>query len=208
MTKLFGDDLRSGSYWITLVSITLLQAIMSVQYYFPGKSEIFLDPRYAQFGVPFLILLSLSLLPSALKGHVAHCKLRNPLPASRAFSNLINDNRVDVKALREKLGSFPRKSDEQNRAWYKLFQEVKNSPEVFAAHKRYILFRDLAVLHAIFLMAWCLCLVVIRLWMGTFQNGLFFFASVNVAGYILFVIASNNSGNRFVTTALAIAAKV
>ena len=207
MTKLFGDDLRSSSYWITLVSITLIQAVMAVQYYLPEKFGILLEPRYIQFGVPFLILLSLSLLPSTLKGHVAHCKLRNPLPATRAFSKLINDNRVDVKKLKDKLGSFPRKPDEQNRAWYKLFQEVKNSPEVFAAHRRYILFRDLAVLHGVFLGVWCLCLAVGRILLGTFQDDLLSFTCINAVAYLLFMMASNNSGNRFATTALAVAAK-
>ena len=207
MTKLFGDELRTSAYWITLVTTTLIQAVLSVELFLPDKSNFIFESKYIQFGVPFLILLLLSLLPSALKGHVAHFKLKNPLPATRAFSSLINDNRIDVKALKGKIGSLPRKPDEQNRVWYKLFQEVKQTPEVFAAHKRYILFRDLAVLHGIFLIIWCLCLVTSRIWFGELQNTLIILALINIGAYLLFVIASNNSGNRFVATALAIAAR-
>lgn len=207
MTKIFGDDFRSVSYWVTLTSITLIQVVVVLQFYYPEKPEEFLDPMYAQLGVPILILLLLSILPSAFKGHLAHFKLKNPLPATRAFSSLLNDNRIDVKSLRGKLGNFPRKPEEQNRVWYKLFQEVKSSPEVLAAHKRYILFRDLAVLHGIFLMAWGLCILISGVWLGILQYELLVLFAVNIVLYSLFVISSNNCGNRFAATALAVAAK-
>jgi hypothetical protein len=105
-----------------------------------------------------------------------------------------------MAALRKNVGDFPTIPAEQNRLWFKLFKTVETEPAVVEAHKMYLLYRDMAAISLLLLIAVPAAL---------YLNGAAVFAVVAVAGifalqYLMAAVAARHKGIRFVTNVLAI----
>lgn len=70
---------------------------------------------------------------------------KDPLPGSRAFSQLIHrDPRIDVTKLRRHMGGvFPTIPAQENSAWYGFYRNHAEIPSVQDGHSDYLLFRDM-----------------------------------------------------------------
>lgn len=97
-------------------------------------------------------------------------------------------------------GEFPADPEAQNKAWYRLYQQVRDSSSIEDAHKEYLLFRDIiwltvptAILCSAFL-----------LFVGHFKIGVFYLA---VCGgiYLLARVAAILAANSFVRSVMAAA---
>jgi hypothetical protein len=126
-----------------------------------------------------------------------------PLPGSEAFSRYVHsDPRIDVSALKSKVGAFPTDPREQNALWYKLYKTTASHPSVEHAHRLFLLTRDYAV------MAFMLLIVLGTI--GLFEIATYktaaFYALALLIQYVAASLAARNYGTRFVNTVLALKA--
>src|SRR5262249_51781631 len=85
------------------------------------------------------------------KARLVFWRWRNPLPGCRAFTDLIGaDPRIDVPALKKKLGEFPQEPQAQNAVWYRLYKARSADAKITEAHRIYLLTRDMAAISALF----------------------------------------------------------
>jgi hypothetical protein len=150
---------------------------------------------------PVLVLLLTSLLPADAKAALVFWRVRDVLPGHRAFSvHALHDPRVDLASLKKNVGAFPEAPREQNSFWYKLFKKVESDTAVGLAHRHYLLFRDLAAMSFVLLVAvpTGLCLFGADGKLITQSSILF------VVQYLLSAVAGRLQGVRFVTTVLAL----
>jgi len=103
--------------------------------------------------VVLLVTLINRLGGSEFKARIVLWRFRNPLPGSRAFSEIASrDSRVDLNRLRGAVGAFPTDGAEQNRKWYALSLKHGDKPAVRSGHKDYLQFRDMAWLSLVILL--------------------------------------------------------
>ncbi len=150
--------------------------------------------------IPILAIVLSGVLSDAGKARLVFWHWRNPLPGSRAFTDLIGtDPRVDVSALRRKCGDFPQNPREQNALWYRLYKKHKTTTLVWEAHKIYLLTRDLTTISAIFAVLFSIGVVAasvgskISLW----------YSGALIVQYLLVASSARNYGKRFVLNVLA-----
>ncbi|MBP1627357.1 MAG: hypothetical protein H6Q00_1832 [Holophagaceae bacterium] len=105
--------------------------------------------EWGKAAVPILITLVVTFMNRIGKDQVklalVFWRINNALPGCRAFSEHAHrDLRIDLGSLKKAVGGeFPTDPGEQNRAWYRLYQQVRDSPSIEDAHKEYLLFRDI-----------------------------------------------------------------
>lgn len=137
-----------------------------------------------------------------IKGVLVFWRIKNILPGCRAFTELAgSDPRIDLKRVRQAVGSdLPTDPSEQNKAWYRLYQQVRDSASIQDAHKDYLLFRDItwltlpiAIVCQLFLMSF-----------GNFKMAAIHFG-VCVIIYLLSRLAARMAAESLVRTVLACA---
>lgn len=143
------------------------------------------------------------LLDIQTKTRLVFWRWHDPLPGSRAFSKYVHlDPRIDVAALKSKLGPFPTKPSEQNACWYKLYKSVENDPRVLHVHRLFLLTRDYAGI--------AFMLLIVFGGIGAFAMQSYKTESLYVGALLLQLLASavagRNYGVRFVNTVLALKA--
>ena len=134
------------------------------------------------------------------KARLVFWRWHHPLPA-RAFNvHAKRDARVNISALRAKLGTFPKTEPDQNATWYRLYRSIEHDAAVAQGHRDFLFTRDYAALTA---------LAFVPLGTAAFvQAGSFRQASTYlgflIAQYLLARFAAANYGTRFVCTVLAV----
>lgn len=112
--------------------------------------------------LPVPALLLSSLLSSNLKAVLVFWRWRHPLPGARAFTvHAQADPRIAPDRLRKNVGEFPQDPGEQNSRWYALYREVGDEASVRDSHGNYLLFRDLAAVSALLVLAVPLVLALV-----------------------------------------------
>lgn len=149
--------------------------------------------------IPILAIILTGVLSDAGKARLVFWHWRNPLPGSRAFTDLIRtDPRVDVPALRKKCGAFPKDPRAQNALWYRLYKKHKTTTSVWEAHKIYLLTRDLTTMSAIFAVLFSIGVAAasvgskISLW----------YSGALIVQYLFVASSARNYGKRFVLDVL------
>jgi hypothetical protein len=143
------------------------------------------------------------LLSAQAKARLVFWRWRDPLPGSRAFSHYVHlDPRIDVAALKSKVGPFPTKPNEQNALWYKLYKSVENDPRVLHVHRLFLLTRDYAGIAFMLLIVFGGIGIVE---MQTYRTELLYAAAL-LAQFVASAVAARNYGVRFVNTVLALKA--
>jgi hypothetical protein len=151
-------------------------------------------------GVPLLAIILSGVLGDTGKARIVFWRWRNPLPGCRAFTELIaTDPRIDVLALKQKVGPFPRKPHEQNALWYRLYRGRKNELVVSQSHRIYLLTRDLAALAALFVILFSTGLLLGAVNTKTVT----LYIAALVLQYFLVASAARNYGTRFVLNVLS-----
>jgi heme A synthase len=143
------------------------------------------------------------LLNTQAKARLVFWRWHDPLPGSRAFSEYVHlDPRIDVAALKLKVGPFATKPNEQNALWYKLYKSVENDPRVLHVHRLFLLTRDYAGIAFMLLIVFGGIGIVE---MQTYKTELLYAAAL-LAQFVASAVAARNYGVRFVNTVLALKA--
>lgn len=194
---------NTGWIWTVVVADALTLAAIA----FPSAVEqaaswVTSGSRIAGASIaPVAVLLLTSLVPSEAKAILVFWRLRDVLPGHRAFSVYAErDPRVDVDRLRAGVGTFPVVPRDQNAAWYRLFKKVDADPAVAQAHRHFLLFRDLAALSFLLLIAAPILLAVL----GASAAMIGASAGVLTVQYFATAIAARFQGVRLVCNVLAL----
>ena len=158
--------------------------------------------RFFGIGVgAFVVSAITALLPTRVQDVLVFWRLHNPLPGSRAFSELAHgDSKIAVDRLREHVGEFPKDPRKQNELWFRLFDRVRDHSMVQASHVSYLFFHDATVLSAFFL---------ILAPVGILAVGAGWVTAGRVAGvfmiqYLVLAIGARHRGEAFVRNVLAL----
>lgn len=150
--------------------------------------------------LPILAIVLSGVLSDSGKARLVFWRWHNPLPGCRAFTQLINtDPRIDVPALKTKLGELPLDPHAQNALWYRLYKKHSADVKISEAHRIYLLTRDMASISA-------LCAVLFTI--GVVEASLNWktaalYAVGLLAQYLLIASAARNYGTRFVSNVLS-----
>lgn len=149
--------------------------------------------------LPVIVLLLVNVSPAGWRDRLGHLRWANPLPGSRAFTEYgPQDYRIDMTALEKTRGPLPIAAKEQNALWYRLYKEVASETSVVDSQKRYLLFRDLAVM-SLFLFMASPSLAIAFDWRVVGWAVLIFAVQT-----LLCAVTSRNTGIRFVTNVLVL----
>src|ERR1700683_363383 len=150
--------------------------------------------------VPILALVLSGILGQVGKARLVFWRWTNPLPGCRVFSQLLQtDPRIDVPALRSKLGEFPTEPHAQNALWFKLYRRHSTAPRSLRAQSDHLLTRDMATAAAVFSV-----LLSTTVLLGSVSHkvaGIYAFALL--LQYFMCANAARNYGNRFVLNVLS-----
>lgn len=124
------------------------------------------------------------------------------LPSSRAFSQIAtSDPRIDAASLSDQLGTFPIGPSKQTAAWYAIYRRHVNEPSVEDAHGAYLLYREMAGLVGVSLIAALIMGICFHLSCKPIAIG----ESFLVMEYCVVMLAARHSGEHLVANVLAIA---
>lgn len=150
--------------------------------------------------VPLILFILNGIVSSDLKATLCFWKMKNPLPACRAFSKYVEkDDRINKAALQTKYGTFPTIPKEQNALWYKIYKSHQENSVVKKSHKDFLLGRDLCSISFLFLIFGGISMLIILK-----NNIKLLYVSYLVIQYFIIVIVTQNHGKRFVCNVLAI----
>lgn len=149
--------------------------------------------------VPIIVFVLSSILSADIKSVIVFWRIKNPLPGSRVFTVLgFKDARIDMSEIERIVGSLPTDPKEQNAVWYKYYKKYQDSLTVKAAHKHFLLGRDMAAMTLLLLIFLpCSVAAISRNWLGAF-----IYLGILFGQYILLTIVARNHGNRFVCNVL------
>lgn len=201
------DENRLGLYSAVALNGIILYALVATQKIEPaewlramGNMKLAIP---AALGLGFVTLLN-SQLSTKTKERIVFWKWEHPLPGSRAFTWFLSrDYRIDSAALEARFGPFPVESADQNRTWYRIYSTVRDEPAIATIRRSYLFARDYAAL-----------IVLMLIFFGTIalfrlQSPLTFgiYIAVLATQYCLAVNAARKAAERWVTTAMAMAAQ-
>ncbi|MBX9865204.1 MAG: hypothetical protein K2Y42_20875 [Hyphomicrobium sp.] len=152
---------------------------------------------------PLVAVFLNDLLPSNAKASIVFWRIKDALPGHRAFSEHAEaDPRIDIAALKKRVGEFPRNPRDQNSSWYRLFQKYQSNVTIIDSHKRFLLFRDSSSLTLLILVIAWLASVLAKA-----PGGL----QATVAGglavqFLWLAVSARNTGIRLVQNVLALEA--
>jgi hypothetical protein len=149
--------------------------------------------------IPLSVVME-GIMGSDLKHKLVFWRVDNPLPASRAFTEIApKDSRIDMAKLLLLLSnSLPQNPEKQNSTWYGFYKKYSSKEQVFDAHKCFLLTRDLAALSFVLMP---LSIVAYILWGVPLIGMAIHLASLAVV-LLLTSIACQNYGKRFVANVL------
>lgn len=150
--------------------------------------------------VPLLVFIMSHLLNANQKAILVFWKINNPLPGSRAFTEIgPKDPRVDMNLLISNIKEIPYDPIEQNRTWYKLYKQVSDSTAVSSSHKNFLLARDLTAISFLFILftPWSILLVNHNVKM------VLCYILIWLLHYLILRKVAINNGERFVSNVLA-----
>ena len=135
------------------------------------------------------------------KARLVFWRWRYPLPGCRAFSvHAKRDPRINVPALRAKLGQFPKSEAEQNSTWYRLYRSIETDAAVAHVHQDFLFTRDFAALSALTIPL----LGATAFVQAGFGQRSVLYVTFLITQYGVTSFAAANYGKRFVATVLAI----
>ena len=197
---------KNAAYLWSFIAVNL--AVFLCLLVAKGISEASLDHSWQRVAskngliaivIPVLAIVLAGVFGDTGKARLVFWRWRNALPGCRAFTRLLaTDPRIDVPALRKRLGEFPGEAGAQNALWYRLYKAHRMEVRVVDAHKNYLLTRDMAAMSALFLVLFSAGVLLARVPPPT---ALLYIAAL-VGQYGLVAIAARNYGTRFVANVL------
>ena len=149
---------------------------------------------------PVLTIVLNSIIKPSLKEILVFWHIKNPLPGSRAFTELSpKDTRIDITKLRNLVGEFPDSPQEQNQLWYRLYKKHMSKPTIEGYLQDYLLTRDLTALSFLFLVVFGIAIWLIN----TEPKIKLIYAGLLIGQYLITRVAAKNNGERLVCNVLA-----
>jgi hypothetical protein len=201
------DKTLKGSYMKWLVGLAFLDVLVAVLAIAPDSVNsasilrLILTRGLLALVLPVLVLLVVNVLPHDVKSMLVYWRPRGTLPGCEAFTKYgPRDIRIDMLALKKHVGVLPSDPPEQNAKWYRLFKLVEAEPEVFDAHRSFLMYRDMAVLTLPLIVLVPATLYVI----GASAKVSAFGAGLLICQFIVTATSARWSGIRFVCNVLAV----
>ena len=200
------DENRLGLYTAVVLNTVVLYCLVTTNRADPNawvqSLANFQLAIPAVAGLTFVMLIN-SLVSTKSKERLVFWEWAHPLPGCRAFSTfLLSDQRIDAPALEIRYGPFPADPIEQNKVWYRIYTTVRDDPAIVTQRRTYLFARDYAVLLVLmFIIFGPIAFVQIRSPLLCIAYTAFL-----VAQYAISVRAARVTAERWVTTAMAIAA--
>jgi len=149
---------------------------------------------------PPLLYMMTSILSPDLKAALVFWRTKYHLPGYSAFSrHLKEDSRIDADTVVARRGPLPSDPNAQQRLWYKIYRDHRNDEAVLDANRRYLTFRDLAVVSLLVTVAAPIALTIFNL---GFARGPV--AAIFCLQYLGASVVARGAGLRLVRTVLAI----
>ena len=150
--------------------------------------------------IPLVLFIINGLISSDQKAIITFWRIKNPLPACRAFSVYAKkDDRVDFGKLESTYSPLPETAKEQNALWYKIYKSFQENSVVKKSHKDFLLGRDLTSIALLFLFVGGIAGIILI----TGSTKWWYLAFALIQYFILAVVAQNH-GKRFVCNVLAL----
>jgi len=150
--------------------------------------------------LPILAIVLSGVLSDLGKARLVFWRWHNPLPGCRVFTELLSaDPRIDVPALRRKLGELPQDPQAQNALWYGLYKKQSADIKISEAHRIYLLTRDMATISALFVVLFSIGVVAGSVDWKTVA----LYSVALITQYLLVASAARNYGTRFVLNVLS-----
>lgn len=93
-----------------------------------------------------VIIIASGMFSNRTKEIIVFWKLKDRLPGCEAFSKYIyEDDRINIKKIKVKIGRLPDNPKKQNSKWYELFKSI-NDQSINKTHKDSLLCRELSVM--------------------------------------------------------------
>lgn len=204
--KSLKDQNTSSLITILVVNIAIFAVALKTDQLLAADYEEMLEHWHALIPAGFgavLIGVINGVLDVQTKARLVFWRWHDPLPGCRAFSyHLHRDPRIDVAALKSKVGPFPATPSKQNALWYKLYKAVENDPRVLHVHRLFLLTRDYAGMAFMLLIVFGGIGVVA---MQTYRTELLYAAAL-LSQFVVSAMAARNYAVRFVNTVLALKA--
>lgn len=144
-----------------------------------------------------LIIITGGMFSNKLKEIIVFWKTENRLPGCEAFSKFIyEDDRINIKKIKDKYGKLPNNPKKQNSLWYKIFKSL-NDKSIHKTHKDFLLCRELSVITIL------LFLLSIPIFIKYSIIGLYFLIFL-IFEYILVRYCAKNTAERLVVNTLAL----
>jgi len=201
------DENRLGLYSAVVLNAVVLYALVTTQRVEPAAWMRALANVQlaipAVLGLGFVTLLNSQLSPKT-KERIVFWEWEHPLPGSRAFTWFLpRDHRIDAATLEARFGPFPTEPSDQNRTWYRIYSTVRDEPAIVTMRRTYLFARDYAALVALMLIFFGgIALIQLR-------SPLHFilYTLALLVQFWLAINAARKTAERWVTTAMAMAAK-
>jgi hypothetical protein len=153
-------------------------------------------------GAAFVFVVVVNgLLSADMKARIVFLRWNSALPGHRAFSrHMHSDPRISPEHLSATLGKrLPKTPADENRAWYAMYREIRDLPEVLQAHRDFLFMRDFCAISFLMLVAFGLLSATLAPRTIAIYYALFLFLQFVVVGHV-----ARTYGIRFVCTVLAI----
>lgn len=170
-----------------------------------SPSAIFAEIRSIEdLAAPAFLSVVVGILNAQLKpvtkARIVFLRWKNALPGSRAFSEFMDDDpRISPEELTKLVSPLPSSPKDQNRLWYKWYQDVSAIPSTNQANREYLFTRDWATISVLFI----LFLGPLG-WNQMPQLTFLAYFGILLAQFILVRNAAKNHGERLVCTVLAL----
>lgn len=147
-------------------------------------------------------IVLLGLIPARLRDRAIHWRWRNPLPGSRAFTNLgPADPRVDMSRIENRYGPLPDDPGRQGALFYRIYSAHAKCPGVLDAHRSYLAARDIGMINLLMF----LLLPTFAYWATGELGRPTVYAGILLLSYTLMSWAAQIYGERLVENSLAAA---
>lgn len=190
-----------------LVATLVLDCLVLLVWAFPAAINELTPTRLAAIRgslttlLPIPALILSSLISANVKAILVFWRIKYPLPGSRAFSvHAPADHRIDLEQLKKHVGEFPVDGRDQNAKWYRLYKQVSSDPSVADGHKNYLLFRDVAAMSLLLVLA----VPTVMTFNGVVHSTVLICAGWFIGQYFVSAFAARNTGIRFVQNVLAV----
>jgi hypothetical protein len=199
------DQNRMHLWFIIAANVIIFYAVTQSNFIAVANLKGLLTPAVNLLPVSLALIVTTvvnGLLSANMKARLVFMRWKHALPGHWAFSKFaVSDPRIDINRIKKALGNkMPADPEAENKAWYRIFKEVENVPEVLHVHREFLFMRDYTGFAALFFIGLGTTAVIfVHSWKISLTYCLALFLQFFIVRH-----AAATYGNRFVCTVLAV----